>query len=182
MRLRPSVPSALARRVATPLAAAAVLVAGPVTAASGTTGQPSSPPNRAAVLAAWTQPTAASYAAWTRARGDQRTWAAYHFDWSTDYCTDSPDRPLGFDFSLACARHDFGHRNYAALGQFTTATKARVDTGLYDDLLAVCGHYGAFRATVCRSLALTYYEVVRTVGLIIETNGPTPAPPAPVAP
>ncbi|MGF7238506.1 MAG: phospholipase [Frankia sp.] len=178
MRLRPFVPSAFSRlaaapRVAAPLAAVALVVTAPLTA-SAATGQVSAPPNRSAVLSSWTQPTATSYAAWVRARADQRAWAAYGFDWNTDYCTDSPDRPFGFDFTLPCARHDFGHRNYAALGQFT-ANKARIDTGFYDDMVAVCAHYGQFRAVVCRGVALTYYEAVRTIGLIVETDRPARA-------
>jgi phospholipase A2-like protein len=56
--------------------------------------------------------TAASYNAWNSARQNQSAWSAYAFDWSTDYCSSSPDQPLGFDFRIPCWHHDFGYRNY----------------------------------------------------------------------
>src|SRR5262249_32059658 len=74
--------------------------------------------DKLAVLSSWTQPPVSSYNAWYSARQNQGAWAAYQFDWSTDYCSDSPDQPLGFDFRLPCARHDFGYRNYKALQLF----------------------------------------------------------------
>ena len=51
---------------------------------------------KAEVLSSWTQPTAASTNAWNAARLDRGPWAAYQFDWSTDYCSSSPENPLGF--------------------------------------------------------------------------------------
>src|SRR5262245_54232456 len=71
---------------------------------------------KAAVLSSWTQPTTASTTAWNNARLNQAAWAAYGFDWSTDYCSTSPDQPLGFDFRIPCWHHDFGYRNYKAMG------------------------------------------------------------------
>ena len=55
------------------------------------------------------------------------TGPSYGFDWSTDYCSASPDQPLGFDFRLSCWRHDFGYRNYKAVGAFP-ANKSRSTT------------------------------------------------------
>src|SRR5689334_11939917 len=69
-----------------------------------------------ALLSSFTQPSSASYAAWNAARTNQSAYAAYALDWSTDYCSDSPDEPLGFDFRIPCWRHDFGYRNYKAVG------------------------------------------------------------------
>ena len=48
-----------------------------------------------------------------------------------------PDNPLGFDFTLSCWHHDFGYRNYKAVGQFR-ANKDRVDATFYADLKRVC--------------------------------------------
>ena len=70
------------------------------------------------VMSSWSQPNSASYNAWNSARQNQASWAAYGFDWSTDYCSSSPDQPLGFDFRLPCQHHDFGYRNYKAMGAF----------------------------------------------------------------
>ena len=39
-------------------------------------------------------------------------WAAYGLDWSTDYCSTSPDQPIGFDFSMPCLHQDLGFRYY----------------------------------------------------------------------
>ena len=65
-----------------------------------------------AALANFTQTSASSYNAWNGARLNQGAWADYRFNWSTDYCSSSPDNPLGFNFTLSCYRHDFGYRNY----------------------------------------------------------------------
>jgi hypothetical protein len=121
------------------------------------------PADKLTVLSNWTQPTAASTAAWTAARANQGAWAAYGFDWSTDYCSDSPDNPLGFPFKLSCARHDFGYRNYKAEGDFA-ANKPRLDSMLYADLERVCATYSGATKTACDSLAWTYYEAVKNLG------------------
>ena len=60
---------------------------------------PTPPPSKTEVLSGWTQPTATSYDAWNAARLDRGPWSGYGFDWSTDYCSASPDNPLGFDFT-----------------------------------------------------------------------------------
>src|SRR5689334_2514023 len=89
--------------------------------------------DRLSVLATWTQPTAASTAAWNSARIDRDPWLAYGFDWTTDYCSASPEKPFGFDFTNACVHHDFGYRNYKDEGLFAE-NKARVDTVFYADM------------------------------------------------
>jgi hypothetical protein len=121
------------------------------------------------VLAGWTQPTAASTAAWNAARLDRAPWASYDFDWSTDYCTDSPDYPLGFDFTNACWHHDFGYRNYKAIGQFP-ANKDRVDSMFYADLKRKCATYSSVLQPACDSLAWTYYEAVHLFGSLAKVN------------
>jgi hypothetical protein len=121
------------------------------------------------VLSGWTQPTAASTAAWNAARLNRAPWASYNFDWSTDYCSDSPDNPLGFSFSTSCWHHDFGYRNYKAVGQFP-ANKDRVDSMFYADLKRVCATYNVVVQPACYSLAWTYYEAVHLFGSIAKVN------------
>lgn len=122
-----------------------------------------------AVLSQWTQTSSTSYNAWLSARNNRDPWAAYAFDWSTDYCSSSPDNPLGFNFTLACARHDFGYRNYKAVGQFP-ANKPRVDSSFYADLKRVCARYNTFVQPACYSLAWTYYQAVRAFGSVAVTQ------------
>ncbi|MER5857783.1 phospholipase [Streptomyces sp. NPDC059688] len=148
------------RRLATGLAASAMaLVTVTATAGSAT----AAPADRPQVLATWTQTSASSYSTWAAARANQSAWAAYQFDWSTDYCSSSPDNPFGFPFSLSCARHDFGYRNYKAAGTFS-ANKARLDSALYEDLKRVCNGYSGATKTTCNGTAWTYYQAVKAFG------------------
>jgi len=119
--------------------------------------------SKAEVLSSWTQPTLTSYTAWNNARLNRSPWASYGFDWSTDFCSASPDNPLGFDFRLSCWHHDFGYRNYKAIGQFP-ANKARVDSTFYADLKRKCGTYSIVVRPACLSLAWTYYQAVSVFG------------------
>ncbi|MFI8104338.1 phospholipase [Streptomyces sp. NPDC086023] len=152
-------------RLATVLAAAAmtgiVAFAGPAAAA---------PADKPQVLSNWTQTSAASYNAWVSARGNQGAWSAYGFDWSTDYCTTSPDNPFGFPFQTACARHDFGYRNYKAAGSFD-ANKSRLDDAFYADLKRVCAQYGTVKKASCDSTAWTYYQAVKAFGFSAAVDG-----------
>jgi hypothetical protein len=122
-----------------------------------------------AVLSSWTQTSAASQNAFLSARANQGAWAAYGFDWSTDYCSSSPDNPLGFDFRLSCARHDFGYRNYKKVGQFP-ANKSRLDSAFYEDLKRKCATYSVIVRPACYSLAWTYYQAVKAFGSIVVTQ------------
>src|SRR5690606_40258266 len=90
------------RRLATALAAPALAV---VTVLGTATAADAAPADKAQVLSSWTQTSASSYQSWNAARANQSAWAAYGFDWSTDYCSSSPDNPFGFPFSTSCARH-----------------------------------------------------------------------------
>ena len=107
--------------------------------------------------------------AWLSARNNQGAWAAYEFNWSTDYCSSSPDNPLGFNFQLSCARHDFGYRNYKAVGQFSS-NKSRLDSAFYEDLKRKCATYYSIVRPACYSLAWTYYQAVRAFGSVITTQ------------
>ncbi len=90
-------------------------------------------------------------------------WSAYAFDWSTDYCSSSPDNPFGFPFATSCARHDFGYRNYKAAGAFD-ANKSRLDSAFYEDLKRVCAAYSGATKSSCNSTAWTYYQAVNALG------------------
>jgi hypothetical protein len=119
-----------------------------------------------AVLSSWTQTGVSSYTAWSGARTNQSAWTDYGFNWRTDYCSDSPDNPLGFDFRLSCARHDFGYRNYKAVSQFP-ANKPRLDSAFYDDLKRRCGTYNVLVRPACYALAWTYYQAVKAFGSVL---------------
>lgn len=154
------------RRVAGPLLAAlalpfTLLAAGPSHAA---------PVDKAQVLSSWTQTSAGSFDAWNAARQNQAAWSAYAFDWSTDYCTTSPDNPFGFPFKNACARHDFGYRNYKAAGTFS-ANKDRLDDAFYADLKRVCASYSGGQNTSCLATAWTYYQAVSVFGNSAMADG-----------
>ena len=124
---------------------------------------------KAEVLSSWTQPTAASTAAWNAARLDRAPWSGYGFDWSTDYCSFSPDYPLGFNFAPSCRHHDFGYRNYKAIGQFS-ANKARLDDTFYADLKRKCATYRVTVQPACYSLAWTYYQAVHLFGSLLAVR------------
>jgi hypothetical protein len=131
--------------------------------------QAATPADKLAVLSSWTQTTAASTNAWNAARLNRAPWADYNFDWSTDYCSSSPDNPLGYDFTLSCWHHDFGYRNYKAVGQFP-ANKDRLDNMFYADLKRKCATYSSVLQPPCYSLAWTYYEAVHVFGSIAAVN------------
>ncbi|UNO38956.1 phospholipase [Streptomyces sp. MST-110588] len=150
----------MSRRLATALSASAMTVTALVAA---TAPAQAAPADKAQVLSSWTQTSASSYNAWLAARNNQAKWAAYGFDWSTDYCSKSPDNPLGFPFETSCARHDFGYRNYKKAGTFP-ANKPRLDNALYEDLKRVCSAYSGAKKVSCDTLAWTYYQAVKNLG------------------
>ncbi|MGW2174733.1 phospholipase [Streptomyces sp. NPDC001705] len=146
------------RITAAALASAALALCATVSAPAS-----AAPADKAQVLASWTQTSASSYNAWTAARANQGAWSAYGFNWSTDYCSTSPDNPFGFPFKTSCARHDFGYRNYKEAGTFT-ANKSRVDSAFYADLKRVCAAYSGAQRTSCDATAWTYYQAVDKLG------------------
>ena len=121
------------------------------------------PADKPQVLANFTQTSAASYNAWSAADANRGQWAAYEFNWTTDKCSYSPDNPLGFPFEKSCARHDFGYRNYKAIGTFP-GNKARLDNAFHEDLKRVCNGYSGATKTACTGLAWTYYQAVKNLG------------------
>ena len=137
--------------------------------APATVARAASSADKLSVLSSWTQTTAASTSAWTAARANRAPWADYNFDWSTDYCSASPDKPLGFDFTLSCWHHDFGYRNYKAIGAFP-ANKDRIDDMFYADLKRKCATYSAIVRPSCYSLAWTYYEAVHLFGSLASVD------------
>jgi hypothetical protein len=148
------------RRLTTALATMATTLAALVAVA---TPAQAAPADKMQVLSSWTQTSATSYNNWLSARNNQGAWSAYGFDWSTDYCSWSPDNPWGFPFNLSCARHDFGYRNYKAAGQFA-GNKARIDSAFYEDLKRVCNRYSGATKSACDGTAWTYYQAVRNLG------------------
>ncbi|WFE32306.1 phospholipase [Micromonospora sp. WMMD975] len=154
----------MTRRLATTLAAGMIALltvlglASPAAAAVSTA-------QKLSVLSTWTQTSASSYNAWNSARLNKAPWAEYGFDWSTDYCSSSPDNPLGFSFNLSCYRHDFGYRNHKAMGIFP-ANKSRLDSAFYADLKRVCATYNTIVRPACYSLAWTYYQAVSVFGSV----------------
>ncbi|MDQ0941971.1 phospholipase [Streptomyces sp. V1I1] len=155
------------RRFASPLAAAVLSVPISLIPAASASAAPADKPQ---VLSSWTRTSASSYNAWNAARQNQGTWAAYGFDWSTDYCSSSPDNPFGFPFRTACARHDFGYRNHKAAGIFS-ANKARIDSAFYEDLKRVCANYSGATRTACNGTAWTYYHAVDIFGISAAEAG-----------
>jgi len=147
----------VSRRVLAPLGGILLALALAAPASAATTEQ------KLSVMSAWSQPTSGSYNGWNAARQNQGAWAEYGFDWSTDYCSTSPDQPLGFDFRLPCWRHDFGYRNYKAMNAFS-ANKSRIDDSFYFDLKTKCATYSIWVRSACYSLAWSYYQAVRTFG------------------
>ena len=158
----------MSRRLATTLAAGALALltllglATPAAAAVSTQ-------QKLSVLTSWTQTSASSYNAWNSARQNRVPWAEYGFDWSTDYCSSSPDNPIGFNFKLSCYRHDFGYRNHKAMGVFS-ANKARLDNAFYADLKRICATYNTVVRPACYSLAWTYYQAVSVFGSVAAVS------------
>ncbi|MFE1291277.1 phospholipase [Streptomyces sp. NPDC058751] len=148
------------RRYTAPLVALALALPAVLASAADASAAPA---DKGEVLSSWTQTSASSYNAWNAARNNQAAWSAYGFDWSTDYCTTSPDNPFGFPFKDSCARHDFGYRNYKAAGTFE-ANKSRLDSAFYADLKRVCATYSGASKTSCDATAWTYYQAVSAFG------------------
>ena len=88
------------------------------------------------------------------------------FDWSSDNCSSSPDRPAGFNFVPSCQRHDFGYRNTKKQGRFT-ALKPRIDTNFKNDMYNVCKQFtglDSWKGVECRAIADIYYTAVKELG------------------
>lgn len=86
------------------------------------------------------------------------------FDWYSNKCTLSPDRPLGFDFIPPCQRHDFGDTNFAKKNQWNPVNKARTDWRFRTDMWAVCdkltGWKNVLKRATCVVVANKYADAV----------------------
>ncbi len=90
-----------------------------------------------------------------------------YLDWTDDGCSSSPDKPSGYNFLDSCKRHDFGYRNYKKQSRFTETNRARIDQNFKDDLYRECAKYSgwqSYKGVICRGIADTYYNAVRTFG------------------
>ncbi|KAF8448417.1 prokaryotic phospholipase A2-domain-containing protein [Terfezia claveryi] len=85
-------------------------------------------------------------------------------DWADDGCSDSPDKPWGFNFLDSCKRHDFGYRNYKAQGRFMETNRLRIDVNFKNDLMNECNKSSRVKKVLCRKTAETYYDAVRLFG------------------
>ncbi|WOX23750.1 phospholipase [Streptomyces solicathayae] len=158
------------RRFALPFGAVALTLTATFLSASAASAEG---PGKEQLLSSWTQADAGSQSAWLAARNDQGQYAEHGFDWSTDYCSYSPDNPGGFPFSNACARHDFGYRNHKAAGTFE-ANKARLDNAFHEDMKRVCAGYSAEQRTSCEKTAWYYYQAVSWLGVAKTQGAATP--------
>lgn len=86
------------------------------------------------------------------------------FDWSTDLCSWSPDKPFGFDFTGPCRRHDFNYRNFKGTGIFDAGSKATIDSAFSADMKAECATHNAFTRPACLAAAAIYYEAAKQLG------------------
>ncbi|RDW63317.1 secretory phospholipase A2 [Coleophoma cylindrospora] len=89
------------------------------------------------------------------------------FDWSSNDCSKSPDRPAGFDFIPSCQRHDFGYQNMRAQSRLTEANRKRIDDNFKTDMYNECKKYHgweAYKGVKCRRIADVYYLAVRRCG------------------
>lgn len=87
-----------------------------------------------------------------------------YLDWTSDGCSDSPDKPLGYNFLPSCQRHDFGYRNYKAQARFTEPNRKIIDDNFLKDLDNECSKYSDLKRAECRGLADVYYDAVRKFG------------------
>ncbi|MFC7715923.1 phospholipase A2 [Nonomuraea recticatena] len=92
----------------------------------------------------------------------------YDFDWSNDLCSWAVDRPVlrltpyqRVDWRSSCARHDFGYRNYKAIGKWNYNRKLRLDRLMLADMYRACDVQIRHANPECRALAGVYYTVVR---------------------
>lgn len=78
------------------------------------------------------------------------------FNWTSDGCTKSPDKPGGFDFLPACHRHDFGDIYLKTRGEWIPENKLKVDDMFREDMFSVCEKKEGLEKGACRGLAEVY--------------------------
>ncbi|MEV0385667.1 phospholipase A2 [Nonomuraea sp. NPDC050643] len=117
-----------------------------------------------------TADTAAGYDTWLRARENRDKKGHIKnmkFNWGTDYCDSSPDKPSGFNFKNACARHDFGYGNVKHLvgsASWRNTYRKKVDQAFRTDMLRVCAEQSRSKIHDCTDIAMKYYNAVRLLG------------------
>lgn len=85
-------------------------------------------------------------------------------NWSTDKCSNSPDKGPWFDFTNPCIRHDFGYRNYKKYNIFTGSNKAFIDSKFLQDMLDECSTRSIITRPACQGTARVYYDAVSRFG------------------
>lgn len=85
-------------------------------------------------------------------------------DWSDNGCSNSPDKPFGFNFLPSCQRHDFGYRNFKAQSRFTEDNRKRIDDQFKIDLYKECEPKDVISRGACKGTADVYYAAVRAFG------------------
>jgi hypothetical protein len=82
---------------------------------------------------------------------------------------DQPGQPARIPFSNSCVRHDFGYRNYKAIGAFA-ANKSRARQRVPRRPQAGVRAATLVTAAACYSLAWTYYNAVRVLGSVVVSD------------
>lgn len=88
-------------------------------------------------------------------------------NWTSDNCSWALDKPVGFNFTPSCHRHDFGYRNTKAQGRFTSEAKKKIDDNFKRDLYNYCSRFRGIRfhrGVECRRIADIYVAFVRGLG------------------
>ena len=87
-------------------------------------------------------------------------------DWSNDGCS-APivgSEGRSFNFRSACDRHDFGYRNFKALGLFDTSTRTLIDEQLHRDMNTSCDSQRRTLKVRCIAWSEIFYTMVRAAG------------------
>ena len=89
-----------------------------------------------------------------------------NLDWSHDGCS-APivgSEGRSFNFRTACDRHDFGYRNFKALGLFDTSTRTLIDEQLHRDMNRACDSQRRTFKVRCIAWSEIFYTMVRAAG------------------
>jgi hypothetical protein len=87
-------------------------------------------------------------------------------DWTTDGCS-APivgSEGRSFNFRAACDRHDFGYRNFKALGLFDASTRTQIDEQLHRDMNRACDSQRRTLKVRCVAWSEIFYTMVRAAG------------------
>jgi hypothetical protein len=102
---------------------------------------------------------------WARQYQNSKGIKDYDFNWNTNYCSHSPDKVAGVSLKNACARHDFGYRNFKKLvgiNKLIRDHKSRIDNAFYGDLLRACDSASnSVKRKTCKYAAANYYAIVK---------------------